>query len=130
MKICAMKTILVLGFSLVWIAGASAQKGPESPVQSEQGAQKAPMPMGASTIQGELLKIEGATDGAFYTVKDPSGKEVRLHVNKETRMDPALKVGETIEAQSNTSGHALTIKKSSSGASGGRSDSGMRGMEP
>jgi hypothetical protein len=75
MKIGAMKTILVLGFSLVWIAGASAQKGPESPVQSEQGAQKAPMPMGASTIQGELLKIEGATDGAFYTVKDPSGKE-------------------------------------------------------
>jgi hypothetical protein len=78
-----------------------------------------PSPGDAATIQGEILKIEGGADGSFYTVKDASGKEVRLHVNKETKMDSALRVGDRVEAQSNPGGHATYIKKASRGAATG-----------
>ena len=67
----------------------------------------------AATIQGELLRIEGGTDGGFYTVKDAAGNEVRLLVTKDTDMDRSLRVGDKIEAQSNPSGRATYIKKAS-----------------
>jgi hypothetical protein len=93
----------------------SPQKGEttDSPAAtgSGPGASKAPMPPTASTISGELLKVEGGSDDGFYTVKDTSGKEVRLHVNRETKMDAPVQVGDKIEARSNQSGHALSIKK-------------------
>jgi hypothetical protein len=38
---------------------------------------------GSKTINGDLLKIEGE----FYTVHDKSGHEVRLHVDKTTKLD-------------------------------------------
>ena len=94
MKTRVARTLLILTFSLLWVAVAFAQKAtPDASMPSDQGtqpgAQKAPLPTAPSTLRGELLNIEGATDGAFYTVKDTSGKEVRLHVTKETRIDGA-----------------------------------------
>jgi hypothetical protein len=67
-------------------------------------------------VKGELLLIQGE----FYTVKDASGNEVRLHVNKDTKMDSAFKVGDKIEAERTSSGHALYIKKTQE--SGSRRD--------
>ena len=40
------------------------------------------------TVIGDLLKI----DGEFYVVKDMTGKEIRLHVDKTTTQDGAIKV--------------------------------------
>ena len=118
MKTSVMRAVLVLAFSLLGAAGAFAQKGtPDAPMPPDQGthpgAQKAPLPTMPSTVRGDVLSVEEATDGAFYTVRDPSGKEVRLHVSKETRIDGALRVGDKIEAQTNPSGHAVSIEKSS-----------------
>ncbi len=63
-------------------------------------------PKPAQTVKGDLLKIEGE----FYVVKDAAGKEVRLHVNKETKLDGAPKAGDKIEAQATAEGHAISIK--------------------
>lgn len=65
-----------------------------------------PMAAGSQTIQGDLLKIEGE----FYVVKDAAGKEVRLHVDKTTRLEGALKAGDKIEAQATDKGHAVSIR--------------------
>ncbi len=65
-----------------------------------------PMAAGSQTIQGDLLKIEGE----FYVVKDAAGKEVRLHVDKSTKLEGALKAGDKIEAQATDKGHAVSIK--------------------
>ena len=47
-----------------------------------------PPKTGENTVLGEVLKIEGdKTAGEFYTVKDAAGSEVRLQVNKETKLD-------------------------------------------
>ena len=58
------------------------------------------------TVKGDLLKI----DGEFYVVKDMAGKEIRLHVDKTTTMDGAIKSGDKVEAQATEKNHAVSIK--------------------
>jgi hypothetical protein len=62
---------------------------------------------GSKTINGDLLKIEGE----FYTVHDKSGHEVRLHVDKTTKLDgmPFI-AGEKVEVQATDKNHAVSIK--------------------
>jgi hypothetical protein len=66
-----------------------------------------PMAGGAQTVKGDLVKI----DGEFYVVKDPTGKEVRLHVDKTSKLEGAPKAGDKVEAQVNPDGHATAVKK-------------------
>jgi hypothetical protein len=53
-----------------------------------------------------VLKI----DGENYVVKDATGKEVKLHVNAQTKKEGDIKVGDKIEAQADGTGHAASIK--------------------
>jgi len=64
---------------------------------------------GSKAVTGDLLKI----DGEFYVVKDASGKEVRLHVDKTSKLEGTPKPGDKIEAQASEKGHALSIKPAS-----------------
>jgi uncharacterized protein YdeI (BOF family) len=61
---------------------------------------------GTQTVKGDLLKI----DGEFYVVKDRSGKEIRLHVDKTSQLEGTFKAGDKIEAQATDKGHASSIK--------------------
>jgi len=71
-------------------------------------------------IQGELMSIEGN----YYTVQDVEGKQVRLHVDKNTKMDCgpnfkgtcAFSIGDKLEARriSPTEDHASVMRKLSS----------------
>lgn len=59
------------------------------------------------TIDGKLMKI----DGEFYVVEDSSGKELRLHVNAETKqLSGEKKPGDKIRAEITKGGHALSIQ--------------------
>jgi hypothetical protein len=58
------------------------------------------------TVFGDLLKV----DGEFYVVKDMAGKEIRLHADKTTILDGAMKVGDKVEAQATEKNHAASIK--------------------
>ena len=79
-----------------------AGTGDPSTKSRDKGKQTA-----ASVVKGELLKIQGE----WYTVKETSGNEVRLHVNKETKMESPVNVGDKIEAERTASDHAVSIKK-------------------
>ena len=61
----------------------------------------------SQTVKGDLLKI----DAEYYVVKDMSGKEVRLHVDKTSQLDGTFKAGDKIEAQATDKGHASSIKQ-------------------
>ena len=61
---------------------------------------------GSRTIKGDVLKIEGDV----YTVHDTAGHEVPLHVDKTTRMEGTVRIGEKVEAQVTEKGHAVSIK--------------------
>jgi len=86
----------VLGFALILCFGTASLATAAGEMQAA----------GAQTVKGDLLKIEGE----FYVVKDAAGKEVRLHVDKSTKLEGSLKAGGKIEAQATDKGHALSIK--------------------
>ncbi len=91
--------VLTVGFVLGLGAGTfAADMG--SPAKAGKDAN------GAGAISGEVLKI----DGENYVVKDATGKEVKLHVNAQTKKEGDIKVGDKVEAQSDGSGHATSIK--------------------
>ena len=58
------------------------------------------------TVKGDVLKI----DGEFYVVKDMAGKEIRLHVDKTTTLDGAIKAGDKLEAQATEKNHAVSVR--------------------
>ena len=90
-------TTLVAGATL--IAGLS--------MAADKAAEKTPITRGLQTVQGDVLKI----DGDSYVVKDMTGKEIRLHVDKTTKLEGDFKAGDKIEAQATEKGHALSITK-------------------
>ena len=57
-------------------------------------------------VIGDLLKV----DGEFYVVKDMAGKEIRLHADKTTTLDGAIKAGDKVEAQATEKNHAVSIR--------------------
>ncbi|HJT20330.1 MAG TPA: hypothetical protein VJ746_07655 [Nitrospira sp.] len=72
--------------------------------QTQQQMQQTP----GTTVKGALLK----TDGEFYTIHDASGHEVRVHVDKNTKLDGSMPfiVGDKVEAQVTAQGHANSMK--------------------
>src|SRR5574342_410887 len=60
---------------------------------------------GSKIVEGDILKIEGE----YYTVHDIAGHEVRLHVNKTTRLEGTFKVGDKVEVYATDKGHARAI---------------------
>ena len=81
---------MVLGFGMISLSFAAGGAEP-----------------GSQTVKGDLLKI----DGEFYVVKEMSGKEIRLHVDKTSQLDGTFKAGDKIEAQATDKGHATSIKQ-------------------
>lgn len=68
-----------------------------------------------TVIKGDVLYWEGEE----LVVKEISGREVRLHVNADTKITGAaakLKTGDKIEAAVNSEGHAVTISLQIPGA--------------
>jgi exosome complex RNA-binding protein Csl4 len=64
-------------------------------------------PAGAQTVTGEVLKIEEDQ----YLIRDSFGKEVRLHVSQQSKIEGSPKVGDKIEARVLEGGLADTISK-------------------
>ena len=100
----------------------SAELGPASPGPAPPGtapgspgiAPTLPPPLPEveklHTVKGEIVKVE---HGA-YLVRDSNGKEVRLPLGKQTKLDMAgYMVGDEVEAQMTSAGEvvSLTLKK-------------------
>jgi hypothetical protein len=88
MLIVTVQALLVIGMVGTSIAA-------DAPQGSEQ------------VVKGDVLLKEGEE----YVIKEISGREVRVHVNAETKKDGVIKVGDKIEATVNRDGHALSIKQ-------------------
>lgn len=86
----------MLSFGLVTLSGAV------EPILTDSSKT---MAMPERIVKGDVLM----TEGEFYIVKDITGHEVRLHVNKETKLDGKVKVGDKIEARVTPEGHATSI---------------------
>jgi uncharacterized protein YdeI (BOF family) len=94
-------TATLIGLALVALAYAGEATSKDKALHEAPAAQ-APA---ANTLQGEVLTI----DGDFYVVKDQSGKEVRLHIDKSTKMSGTIEQGARVSAEISNSGHAISL---------------------
>ncbi len=82
--------------------------GSESPgTGSGMGSQTPGMGSESLTIQGELLRVQDE----LYVVKDASGQEVALHVDRSTQKTGEVKEGDSIKAEVTQDGHVLKLEK-------------------
>jgi hypothetical protein len=57
-------------------------------------------------VKGTLMKIEGE----YYWIKDNDGKEVRIHVDKSTKLDKVVE-GDHVKAFITDKGHTTTLQR-------------------
>jgi hypothetical protein len=88
-------------------------------VVTQAAALEDSQPTASNMVKGDVMYWEGEE----LIVKEMSGKEVRLRVTAETKIEGAasrLKTGDKIAAQVNSDGHALSIAlQISEGGTGG-----------
>lgn len=58
------------------------------------------------TVKGTLMKI----DGEYYSIKDNDGKEVKIHVDKSTKLDKVVE-GDHVKAYITEKGHTTTLQR-------------------
>ena len=106
-RIIGLMTIAaMLGFGT--LALASKETNPSNQTQWMGGL--------PHVIKGKVLKIEGET----YTIRDRTGRELRVHVDQYTKMDATTKVGDMIEvrvAHIPTDVYARSLEKAASAGS-------------
>ena len=57
-------------------------------------------------VKGTLMNI----DGEFYWIKDNDGKDVRIHVDKSTKLDKVVE-GDHVKAFITDKGHTTTLQR-------------------
>ena len=117
--------VLVSAVLLLSAVGRTEEPGPAAPGPAPPGSASGspgiaptlppprPEVQDIHTIKGEIVKVEREA----YMVRDAKGKEVRLPVGKQTKLDkPAYMVGDEIEAAMTPAGEvvSMTLKKSAS----------------
>jgi hypothetical protein len=93
----------------IMLVGCAGSGALEQPIAADPAPPSKPAVSenAARVLQGKLVKIEGES----YVVHDAGGKEVRVHVGKDTALDSRVKVGDKIDIQVSVNGHATTILK-------------------
>ena len=118
MKTDVIAIIAALGLAAgTAVIACAAEKAPAAgpSINSGQGQGQ-----GFRIVQGEVLKMEGNT----YLVRDETGQEVRLTVDKDSKVTTAFEVGDRIVAQVSDQGVVTLINKSESGPGAGTQQSG------
>ena len=57
-------------------------------------------------VKGTLMKM----DGEYYVIKNDDGEQVRVHVDKSTKLDKVV-VGDKVKAYVTDQGHVTTLQR-------------------
>jgi len=93
----SMLTIVALGFG----AGIVVAADPMSDIEAKPTIGER---LTKDTVKGTLMTMQGE----YYSIKDTDGKEVRVHVDKSTKLDKVL-VGDKVKAYITDKGHTTTL---------------------
>ena len=102
-----MKTFAIV-FALTLVAGPAIFAVAEDKTGIADPSVNPGQAQGFRIVQGEVLKMEGNT----YLVRDETGKEIRLTVTKDSKIEKAFEVGDRIVAQVSDQGLVTLINKS------------------
>ena len=92
---------------LLWsiIVSAALSTGAGAALAADPMSEKEAKPS-KDAVKGTLMKI----DGEFYWIKDNDGKEVRIHVDKSTKLDKVVE-GDHVKAFITDKGHTTTLQR-------------------
>ena len=98
-------------FFLSICAAALLSVGPLAAFAADPMAEKEATPsikerLTKDTVKGTLMKMEGE----YYWIKDDDGKQVKIHVDKSTKLDKVV-VGDKVKAYITDKGHTTTLQR-------------------
>jgi hypothetical protein len=97
-----MMSILAAGLLCVGIGASQAA----NPMSEKEASPTMKERITKDTVKGTLMK----TEGEYYWIKDSDGKEVKIHVDKSTKMDKVV-VGDMVKAYITDKGHTTTLQR-------------------
>jgi hypothetical protein len=97
-----MMSILAAGLLSVGIGASQAA----NPMSEKEASPTMKERITKDTVKGTLMK----TEGEYYWIKDSDGKEVKIHVDKSTKMDKVV-VGDMVKAYITDKGHTTTLQR-------------------
>ncbi len=112
MKAFGYMGILCAGLALA-LNGCATGSGEPSDKASgmRQGGTASVSDAPSRIVKGQVLQIEGSA----YVVRERQGREVRLAVDQDTRMEHTPKVGDQIIAQVAEDGRTRSIRSATAG---------------
>src|ERR1041385_6126382 len=97
-----MLSVLAAGLLLFGIGAAQAA----NPMSEKEASPTIKQRITKDTVKGTLMK----TEGEYYWIKDSDGKEVKIHVDKSTKMDKVVP-GDMVKAYITDKGHTTTLQR-------------------
>lgn len=91
--------VVILSFSAGSILAADPMKDKEATPSIGERLTK-------DAVKGTLMKM----DGEYYVIKNDDGEQVRVHVDKSTKLDKVV-VGDKVKAYVTDQGHVTTLQR-------------------
>ena len=101
-----MKYFISSLFVMVLMAFGTGLSQAADPMSDKEASPTLKERITKDTVKGTLLKV----DGPYYWIKDNDAKEIKVHVDKSTKMDK-VKVGDLVKAYINDQGHTTTLQR-------------------
>jgi hypothetical protein len=95
-------SLLVGGLMTVGMGSAQAA----NPMSDKEASPTIKERITKDSVKGTLMK----TEGEYYWIKDEDGKEIKVHVDKSTKMDKVV-VGDMVKAYVTDQGHTTTLQR-------------------
>ena len=92
--------------SIALILGGAGAALAADPMSEKEATPSIKERITKDAVKGTLMKIEGE----YYWIKDNDGKEVKIHVDKSTKMDKVV-VGDMVKAYITDKGHTTTLQR-------------------
>ena len=101
-----MKAVMIslVTAGLLCVGTAVAQA--DNPMSDKEASPTIKERITKDTVKGTLMK----TEGEYYWIKDNDGKEVKIHVDKSTKMDKVVP-GDMVKAYITDKGHTTTLQR-------------------
>jgi hypothetical protein len=91
-------TVVLLGFGAGIVGATDITDKEAKPTLGERFTK--------DTVKGTVMKMAGE----YVWVKDTDGKEIKLHVDKSTKLDKVV-VGDKVKAYVTDQGHTTTLQR-------------------
>ena len=99
-KYIGIATVMVI----VGLSGTTIQAA--DPMKDKEATPSIGERLTKDAVKGTLMKM----DGEYYVIKNDDGEQVKVHVDKSTKLDKVV-VGDKVKAYVTEQGHVTTLQR-------------------